>query len=141
MILAIDLNLAYFKGNRSNLRLPASMLAGAFSFALALAFHMGLHYAGNHFFATLRSAAIEGAIWGLAAGAGAVWTLTSARQTWLKFFIMCAACGLVLATSDVFLRGLTVAAPFYVVFISGMVMPLFLIGSALVGRSQMQKDE
>ena len=140
MILAIDLILASFKGNRKNLRFPAGMLAGAFSFALALTFHVGLHYAGNHFFAALGSAAIEGAIWGLAAGAGTVWILTSARQTWIKFFIMCVACGLVLAISDVFLKGLAVTAPFYVVFISGMVMPLFLIGSALVGRSQVRED-
>jgi hypothetical protein len=85
-------------------------------------------------------AAIEGAIWGLAAGAGTVWVLISVRHIWLRFLGVSAICGLILALSDLFLKGLDVNARLYIVFISGMVMPLFLIGSALWGRPIMRKD-
>ena len=140
MILAIDLILASFKGKRNNLRLPAGMFAGAVSFALALAFHTGLRELSADPFSAMGIAAIEGAIWGLVAGAGTVWVLISVRHIWLKFLIVSAICGLVLALSDLFLKGLDVNAPLYTVFISGMVMPLFLIGSALWGRPIMRKD-
>ena len=129
MILAIDLILASFKGKRNNLRLPAGMFAGAISFALALVVHIELHYLGRPF-----SAAVEGALWGLVAGAGAVWSLTSVQHTWLKFLSASIVCGLVLMVAEFFLKGLDVSAPLPIVFVSGIVMPLFLIGSALLGK-------
>jgi hypothetical protein len=140
MILAIDLTLASLKGKRNNLRLPAGMFAGSVSFALALAFHTGLRELSADPFSAMGIAAIEGAIWGLAAGAGTVWVLISVRQIWLRFLGVSAICGLILALSDLFLKGLDVNARLYIVFISGMVMPLFLIGSALWGRPIMRKD-
>lgn len=133
MILAIDLILASLKRKRNHLRLPAGMLAGAVSFALALLFHTDLHYSGNQ--QLLARGTIEGAVWGLAAGAGAVWTLISVRHAWLKFLGTSVLCGLVLTIAELFWRGLNVSAPLYTVFISGLVMPLFLIGSALLGKS------
>jgi hypothetical protein len=132
MILAIDLILASFRGRRSNLRLPAGMLAGAVSFALALVFHIMLHYFGNQ--QLLARGMIEGAVWGIVAGAGAVWTLISVNHTWLKFLSTIVICGVALSLSDLRWGGLDVSAPPYTVFISGMVMPLFLIGSALLGK-------
>jgi hypothetical protein len=140
MILAIDLILASFKGKRNNLRLPAGMYAGAVSFALALAFHTELRDLSADPFSAMGIAAIQGAIWGLAAGAGTVWILISSQHIWLKVLGVSAICGSALALSDLFLKGLDVSAPPYTVFISGMVMPLFLIGSALWGRPIMRKD-
>jgi hypothetical protein len=140
MILAIDLILASFKGKRNNLRLPAGMFVGAVSFALALAFHTELRDLSADPFSAMGIAAVEGAIWGLAAGAGTVWILISVRHTWLKFLGVSALCGLVLAISDLFMKGLDVNAPLYTVFIAGMVMPLFLIGSALWGQPTIRKD-
>jgi len=134
MILAIDLILASFKGKRNNLRLPASMVAGAVSFALALAFHTELRDLSATPISTMGIAAAEGAIWGLVPGAGTVWLLISSQHRWLKLLSMVAVCGMVLALSDLFLKGLDVSAPPYIVFVSGMVMPLFLIGSALLGK-------
>lgn len=134
MILAIDLILASLKGKRSSLRLPAGMFAGAVSFALALGAHVGLGYSGNMLFSALAVAGLEGALWGLPAGAGAVWVLLSKHQTWLKFFVVTAVCGLVLALVDFSLRGLDVRAPFYVIFVAGALLPLFLIGSAVFGK-------
>lgn len=140
MILSIDLILASFKGKRNSLRLPAGLLAGAVSFALALVFHASLRDLSNRGLFGMGGPAIEGAVWGLAAGAGAVWSLISVRQTWIKFLSASVICGLVLTLADLLWRGLDVNAPFYIVFISGMVMPLFLIGSALLGRVQVRKD-
>jgi hypothetical protein len=82
----------------------------------------------------LATAAGEGAFWGLAAGAGAVWVLLSTEQMWGRFFIVTAVCGSVLALADFFLQGLAVTAPLYVLFVSGLLFPLFLIGSARIGR-------
>jgi hypothetical protein len=140
MILAIDLILASFNGKRNNLRLPAGMFAGAVSFALVLALHTGLRDFSADPFSAMGIAAVEGAIWGLVAGAGTVWILISSQHIWLKFLGVSAICGLLLAISDLFFKGLDVSAPPYTVFISGMVMPLFLIGSALWGRPTIQKD-
>ncbi|HKG54760.1 MAG TPA: hypothetical protein VKB04_10915 [Anaerolineales bacterium] len=140
MILAIDLILASCKGKRNNLRLPAGMLAGAVSFALALTFHTLLRDLSADPFSAMGIAAIEGGMWGLAAGAGTVWILISVRHTWLKFLGVSVLCGLVLVISDLFLKGLDVKAPLYTVFIAGMVMPLFLIGSALWGQPTIRKD-
>lgn len=134
MVLGIDLILASFRGRRSALRLPAGMLTGAASFALALSLHTGLHYSGNNVFQALAAASVEGGLWGLAAGAGAVWILLSKQYIWLKFFLGTILCGLVLSVADLFLGGLDVAAPFYVVFIAGVLLPLFLIGAAWLGR-------
>jgi hypothetical protein len=136
LILLVDLILASFKGTRNHLRVPAGMLAGAASFAAALVFHMLLHSSGNKFASLLSSILIEGASWGLVAGAGAVWIVASTRQSWLKLFGVSIVCGLVLAISDLLLRGLDVTAPFYIHFVSGMMMPLFLMGSALWGKAQ-----
>jgi hypothetical protein len=138
MILAIDLILASLKGKRSNLRLPAGMVASAIFFALALVFHIELHYVGDQLPTVLRSAALEGAVWGLAAGAGTVWILISARQTWIKFLSASVLCGLALLLAELFFKGLDLNAPLYTVFISGMVMPLFLIGSALLGKPNLK---
>jgi hypothetical protein len=140
MILAIDLSLASFKGRRNRWRFPAGALAGAICLAWALASHIQLHYSGNQRLVVMEHAAVEGAIWGLGMGAGAVWILSSVRQTWLKLFSTCVVCGLLLALSDLIWKGLDVNVPFFIVFISGMVMPLFLIGSALIGTLQTRKD-
>lgn len=139
MILAMDLILATFRGKRTNLRLPAAMLTGAVSFALALAFHVELRYFGDQRLLAMGTAAAEGAVWGSIAGAGTIWILLSARTTWWKFFAVTALCGLALSLSDLVWKGLIVSAPLYNVFIAGIVMPLFLIGSALLGR-QLQKE-
>ena len=140
MILAIDLALATFKGKRRNWRLPVGMVAGAISLALALAFHVELRYTGTQPLAAMGKAALEGGIWGLAAGAGVVWILISSHGTWLKIAGASLVCGLVLLVADLSLQGLDVDAPAYAIFLSGVLMPLFLIGSALVGRPQVQKD-
>jgi hypothetical protein len=116
------------------------MLTGAVSFALALAFHVELRYFGDQRFLAMGMAAIEGVVWGSIAGAGMVWILLSIRDVWWKFLAVTALCGLALSSSDLLWNGLMVSAPLYNIFIAGMVMPLFLIGSALLGRPQLQKD-
>ena len=140
MILAVDLSLATFKGKRRNWRLPAGMAAGALSLALALAFHVEMGYAGTQDLAAMGRAALEGGVWGVAAGAGVVWILISSHGTWLKIAGASLVCGLVLLAADLSLQGLDVDAPAYAIFLSGVLLPLFLIGSALAGRPTVQKD-
>ncbi|HET9905185.1 MAG TPA: hypothetical protein VFQ23_01045, partial [Anaerolineales bacterium] len=136
LILLIDLIIASFRGTRNQLRLPAGILAGGSCFAAALLFHMLLHSTGNQFASLLQKIIIEGASWGVVAGAGAMWIMTSTRQIWLKVLTVSIFAGLTLSLSDSLLGGLDVSAPFYIVFISGMVLPLFLLGSALWGKTR-----
>jgi hypothetical protein len=134
MILGIDLVLASLKGEQKVYRLPLAMLAGGLSFALALVLHTILGSFRQDLFTALALAALEGLLWGAAAGAAALWAILSPRRLWLSLLAGSAACGLVLALADTLLKGLDVAAPFPVLFLAGMIMPLFLIGSALLGR-------
>ncbi|MBI5352665.1 MAG: hypothetical protein HZB50_08530 [Chloroflexi bacterium] len=135
LTLSIDLILASWKGEKKWMRLPTAMLAGGVSFALAMVLHINLHYLGDQLFTALGVAAVEGLIWGAVAGVGAVWIMTSEQLIWLKLLATSVTCGLVLALTDSLLKGLDLSAPFYIIGISGMVMPLFLLGSVLLGRS------
>jgi hypothetical protein len=139
MILGIDFILASLRGERLWLRLPLAMLAGAISFGLALFFHVMLRYTGSQMILALGKAFLQGAVWGAIAGAGAIWIMRSTRQIWLKILAVSAFSGFVLALLEGFVNGLGVRAPFYIVFFSGMVMPLCLIGSALIGKSRALK--
>ena len=133
MILAIDLILATFRGKRTKLRLPAGanrcrfLCPGAcLSCGASLFWRSASTGDGNGH--------IEGAIWGSIAGAGTVWILHAVRDIWWKFFAVIALSGLALSLSDLLWKGPLVTAPLHNVFIAGIVMPLFLIGSALLGR-------
>ena len=135
LTLSVDLILASWKGGRKWMRFPAAMLAGGISFALALVLHINFHYMGDRLLSALGIAALEGILWGAAAGAGSIWVMTSQRFTWLKLAAASLACGLVLALTEPLLKGLDVSAPFLIILLSGTVMPLLLLGSALLGRT------
>ncbi|HEY5903345.1 MAG TPA: hypothetical protein VIU39_12380, partial [Anaerolineales bacterium] len=144
LMLALDLILATFKGRRKPLRLPAAALGGAAAFALALILHIDLHYLGGQLALRLGLAALEGGLWGLIAGAGALWLMQSPEMALPKLLArllgVSAACGLVLTLADLLLHGLDLPeAPIYAVFAAGLIMPLFLIGSALLGRVSARK--
>jgi hypothetical protein len=138
LILGVDLALASFKEEQKAWRWPAAMLGGALAFAVALLLH-SLMAAFEIDLRVLVTAALEGAVWGAAAGATAVWAILSPRRM-LSLPAGAAACGLVLAVADLALNGLGLnglvppATHFIVVFIAGAIMPLLLTGSALLGR-------
>jgi hypothetical protein len=152
LILALDLVLATFKGTRGRLRLPAALLAGSGSIALALALHMDLHCGCENLALSVGLAALEGALWGLPIGAGALWLMqsseTAAPKLLPRLLGVSAACGLVLALAESLLKGLDMEAaiyarflqgPIFAVFAAGTIMPLLLIGSALLGRVSARK--
>ncbi|MGE5248918.1 MAG: CHAT domain-containing protein [Bacteroidota bacterium] len=139
LMLAMDLIVASLKGKRKVLRVPAAMSAGAVSLALALILHMDLHYLGPNLAAALARAGLQGAAWGLAMGAGALWVMQAKRAVLPKLLAASVGCGVMLALADLLLKGLDIEAPFFLVFLMGLIMPLFLIGSALLGRSSETK--
>jgi hypothetical protein len=139
MILSMDFILASLRGERKWLRLPAAMLAGATAFSLTLVFHTMLGTPSDQWIVALAKALVEGAVWGAVAGAGAIWIMQSTQQTWLKVLVVSAFSGLVLASLDVLVKGLGVNASFVNVFLSGTLMPLFVIGSAVLSKSTLWK--
>jgi hypothetical protein len=139
MILSMDFILASLKGDRKWLRVPAAMLTGAIALGLVLFFHVMLRITGEQMVAALLRALGEGAVWGAVAGAGAIWLMRATEGIWWKLLAVSAVCGVVLAGLDLLLKGLGVSAPFTIVFLSGMLMPLFLIGSALLSKSTLWK--
>lgn len=139
MILSMDFILASLKGDRKWLRVPAAALTGAIAFGMALFFHVMLRFTGEQLAATLLRAFGEGAVWGAVAGAGTIWLMRATKGIWWKLLGVSAVCGVVLAGLDLFLKGLGVNAQLPIVFVSGMLMPLFLIGSALLSKSILWK--
>lgn len=139
MILSMDFILASLRGEQKWLRLPAAMLAGGIAFSLTLFFHTMLGTPSGQWIVALAKALAEGAVWGAVAGAGAIWIMQATQQTWLKVLVVSAFSGLVLASLDVFVKGLGVNASFANIFLSGTLMPLCVIGSAVLSKSTIWK--
>jgi hypothetical protein len=139
MILSMDFILASRKGDRKWLRVPVAMLTSAIALGMALFFHVMLRITGEQMVTALLRVLGEGAVWGAVAGAGAIWLMRATTGIWWKLLAVSAVCGLVLAVLDFLLKGLGVSAPFPIVFLSGMLMPLFVIGSAVLSKSTLWK--
>lgn len=139
MILSMDFILASLKGERKWLQVPAAMLAGAMALGSALFFHVMLRITGEQMVPALLRTLGEGAVWGAVAGAGAIWLMRATERIWWKLLAVSAVCGVVLAGLDLPFKGLGVSAQLPIVFVSGMLMPLFLIGSALLSKSTLWK--
>jgi hypothetical protein len=139
MILSMDVILASLRGERKRLQVPFAMLAGAIAFSLTLFFHTMLGITGEARLLGEAKSLVEGAIWGAVAGAGAIWIMQSTRQIWVKVLVVSVLCGLVLAITDLFIKALRVEAPFVNIWLSGTLLPLFVIGSALLSKSTLWK--
>jgi len=139
LILSMDFILASLRGERKWLRWPSAMLAGAIAFGLTLFFHTLLGVPGGQWLISGTKALLEGAIWGAAVGAGAIWIMQSTRQTWWKVLAVSVLSGLVLACLDVFIKALGVEASFLNLWLSGTLLPLFVLGSALLSKSTLWK--
>jgi conflict system STAND superfamily ATPase len=139
MILSMDVILASLRGERKRLRIPFAMLAGAIAFSLTLFFHTMLGIKGEARLIGEAKSLVEGAIWGAAAGAGAIWIMQSNRHTWVKVLAVSLLSGLVLASTDLLIRALRVDALFVNIWLSGTLLPLFVLGSALLSKSSLWK--
>jgi len=138
MVLAIDLIAASFTTSAAR-RLQLSMAAGGLSIGFLLATHTFLGYFGADWGAVLLKSAGEGAIWGALTGAGIMLCLERPAHKWLITVGISLACGIALMLADLILGGLAVSSPLSVA-LAGVVMPLFLIGSANLGKHTFFKE-
>jgi hypothetical protein len=136
-ILGLDISLAAFRNEKARFRYPAGMLAGGIGFAIILALHITVRYFDPDPLRAFLKATLTGLVWGMVAGAGAVWCKTSRRLTWLKLLAAGLVCGIALACTEYFMKSLGlifVENSFMYVLLAGAVMPLFLIGFSLLGN-------
>ena len=94
----------------------------------------------------LTQASIEGAFWGLVAGLGMVWVITSRRPAWQTLPVVVFACGLTLMIVEPFgqafhgpqFPGNCPSDPYFSLFVilAGIVMPLSVTGFALLWRGK-----
>jgi hypothetical protein len=133
----VDVALASYHGPRRWLRWLTGGLAGAFSFALAVWFHAVLRLAEP---AEMLGAVAEGALWGLVTGLGTVWVMNEDHPLWrtaLEVLAVIVAAGGVLWLADTGLIGNAFGDPpsDALVGLAGVVMPLCVIGAALLSRA------
>jgi hypothetical protein len=136
-ILGIDIAFAALHNEKSRYRYPAGMLAGGVGFALMLSLHSMIRYFGVDPFGALIKTALAGLIWGMVAGGGAVWCMTSKQLGWVKLIFASMASGIVLSMIEYFMKPLglfVMENSFLYAFLAGTVMPLFLFGFSLMGN-------
>jgi hypothetical protein len=102
-------------------------------------------------FQGLWQASLEGAIWGLVAGLGMVWVMSSRRPAWQILPVVVILCGFTLMIAEPFGRafhgpdypGTCPLDPYFslLVFMAGVVMPLSVIGFALLWRGKGWRSE
>jgi hypothetical protein len=117
----------------------AGGLAGAAGFALMLLVNSILN--SRLGLLPLLGALVEGALWGLPAGAGVAWYLVSRRPAWQSWAAAGLVSGLVLLIGESF--GQAFQRPniggslaFWQVFLAGAVVPLAMLLAARLGRIQ-----
>jgi hypothetical protein len=130
-VLFVDLALASYQGARRTGLWLAAGAAGAGAFALAV---LSSSLLGSLPLLKLGPAALEGAIWGAAAGLGVAWSMTAGRPAWQTLSIVVLLCGLVLALLEPFGGAFGRPEQAWRVFAAGAVFPLLVATSAWLGR-------
>ncbi len=139
MVFSIDISIASYSGPRKPLAYLAGGISGAFSFALALIMYTNLNNTGSErFLSLIPQAILEGGLWGLTAGAGTVWALSSRRPLWITAPTVIFLCGLMLSVADIIIgilgksEGLDTTP--LTIALSGIIFPGFILAAALTGR-------
>jgi hypothetical protein len=132
-VLFVDLGLASYRGARRPGLWMTAALAGAGGFALALLVNSLARSLQD--WSVLGLVAIEGALWGAAAGLGAAWAITSRRPAWQTLPGVAILCGLVLALADPLMHALGEPGAAWRVFAAGAVFPLCVVAAAWLGGS------
>jgi hypothetical protein len=142
MMFLIDISIATYSGLKKPLAYLAGGIGGAFSFALVMVIYANLNNAGGErFLSLIPSAVLEGSLWGLTAGIGTVWALSSRRPKWIAAPLVVSLCGLALFGVDAAIgilsksQGLDTTP--LTIFLSGMIFPGSILVSALMGRRKM----
>lgn len=133
-------------GNRQRwLPWVVSGLAGASQFSLAL---LALSYltqgSSDSLLNVVRNillVAVQGGLWGLVAGLGMVWVLHHPHRTWQTVPIVALACGVVLVMSEAaFGQAFKSVTSLWQIALAGMIMPLMIMASTVLGRPVSQEE-
>lgn len=149
LALSVDLAITGYHGKQAWRRWLVGGLAGAVAFGMTLFFHKLLEV--EFTIHGLWQATLEGAIWGLVAGLGMVWVMSSRRPAWQILPVVVILCGFTLMIAEPFGRafhgpdypGTCPLDPYFslLVFMAGVVMPLSVIGFALLWRGKGWRSE
>jgi hypothetical protein len=129
LALAVDVALASYHGPRRPLRWLVGGLGGAGAFALAVGFH-----------ALLRTqdvilGALEGAMWGLVTGLGAIWVLTDRRPLWQTLSASVAASAVAVGLADLVGHAYGTPASPLLVPLGGAIMAACVLGAVALARA------
>jgi hypothetical protein len=130
-VLFVDLGLASYRGARHLGLWMTAGLAGAGGFTLALLVNSLLRLVQG--WTAFGLVALEGVVWGTAAGLGALWAITSPRPAWQTLPSVALLCGLVLALADPVGGAFGRPGALWQVFAAGAVFPLFVVAAAWLG--------
>jgi len=140
IMFSIDVAIASYTGPKKPLAYLAGGISGAFSFALTMVLYTNLNSIGDEqFLFLIPKAILEGGLWGLVAGAGLTWSLSSRRPIWITSPLVLILCWLTLFETDAAFgilaksSGLNNATPLTVA-VSGMIFPGFILVAALTGQ-------
>ena len=143
MVFSIDISIASYTGPKKSLAYLVGGISGAFSFALAMVLYTYLNTnSDEHFLSLIPKAILEGGLWGLAAGAGTVWALSSRRPLWVTAPSVILLCGLVLSSADVVFgvlgRSDALDTTPFTLALSGVLFPGFILVAAMAGRRKIR---
>ena len=108
-------------------------VSGAIAFGLALSLFVYLNIASDTPIQKALLSALEGSLWGLAAGAGIIWGMTTKRPGWLFILAVPLASGVMLILADSIFNALARSQPAQIAA-GGWVFPFFIALGARVGR-------
>jgi energy-coupling factor transporter ATP-binding protein EcfA2 len=130
---SVDVSIATFLKARQWLRYVIGGMGGAIAFGLALALFVYLSISSENPLVNSLLAALEGGVWGLAAGLGIAWGMHTSRPAWISIPSIAIAGGITLALADSLLNVLTRSLPLQIAA-GGLVFPLFIAIGARMGR-------
>ena len=132
LVFSIDIAIATSKA-RPGLRYVIGGLGGALTFGLGMMLFVYLVIPSDDPLINSLLGALEGIVWGLAAGFGIAWGMSSPRPAWFVILSVSIAGGIVLALLDSLLNVLSLTGPLPDAA-GGLVFPLFIAIGARLGR-------
>ncbi len=133
LILLVDLASASFHGAKRWLCYLTGGLGGALAFSFGLGMYAIVNYVGEEMISMLQASILEGCAWGLVAGLGVVWGMSTRRPLWQPLAGVSVVGGMVLLAMDLVFHAMGDAS-MIAIALAGAVLPLFLILAALTGR-------
>ncbi len=130
---SIDVSIASYHGSRQWLRYLTGGLVGASTFGLALALFAYLSINSDAPLLNSILAAFEGGVWGLVAGLGTTWAMSTSRPAWIVILSVPIAGGIALSLANILLNVLTRPQPLQIAA-GGLIFPLFIAIGVRLGR-------